>query len=105
MTSAIFTGRCSPPPAHAWWPYAIVGIVAVRDRRVVVRYAIVWRRRRAGAPPTSDALLALDAARELIERGDPERSRRGVSTPCATTSRARSALHAPRLTTEELLAT
>lgn len=96
-------GPIVAPPAHPWWPYAIGGLALVAIV-VAVRHVIVWRRRRA-APADTRALLALDAARELIERGDALGFSTRVSAAVRGYVEDAFAVHAPRLTTEELLGT
>ena len=95
-------GPIAPPPAHAWWPYAI-GLVIVAIG-LVVRSVIVRRRRRA-IPADIRALLALDAARERIERGDALGFSTQVSAAVRGYVEEAFAVRAPRLTTEELLGT
>lgn len=95
-------GPVVAPPAHAWWPYALAGLL-VLALALAVRYLI--RRRRRAVPPDIRALLALDAARELIEHGDALGFSTRVSAAVRGYVEDAFDLHAPRLTTEELLAT
>ncbi len=96
-------GPIVAPPASAWWSYALAGLVVVAIA-LAVRSVIVWRRRRA-VPADLRALLVLDAARELIERGDALGFSIRVSAAVRGYVEEAFALHAPRLTTEELLGT
>ncbi len=95
-------GPIAVPPAHAWWPYAIAALVVLAIG-LTIRHIVRWRRR--AVPADLQALLALDAARERIERGDAHGFSTQVSGAVRRYVEVAFALHAPRLTTDELLAT
>ncbi|HEX4418132.1 MAG TPA: DUF4381 family protein [Kofleriaceae bacterium] len=88
--------------AHAWWPYAISFAALVAMAAVIV-LAIRKLRRRA-VPADVAALRALEAARPLIEGGDPRGFSSQVSTAVRDYVEHAFGVHAPKLTTEELLA-
>jgi hypothetical protein len=88
------------PPPHAWWPFVLIGAVVAC---VAVVYAIVRRRRRA-LPPDLAALRALEATRELIARDNAPEFSAQVSTAVRDYVEHAFGVHAPRRTTEELLA-
>jgi hypothetical protein len=94
-------GPIVPPPSHAWWPYLVLVAAAVIVA-IVVR-AIV-RRRRKPLSPDAEAIRALESARELIERGDPQAFGSRVSDAVRTYVERAFDVHAPRRTTDELLA-
>ena len=95
-------GPIVAPPAHAWWPYAIAALIAIVIA-LAVRYVIARRRR--AVPADTRALLALDAARTLIERDDALGFSTHVSAAVRGYVEDAFALRAPKLTTEELLGT
>jgi hypothetical protein len=95
-------GPVVAPPSHPWWPYLVV---ATATALVILGVrAVVRRHRRRPIPADVRALHQLELARALIERGDPL----GFSTAVSDTVRdyveVAFAVHAPRRTTEELLA-
>ncbi len=94
-------GPILPPPEHPWWPYAVFA-AAVLVLGLAVR---AWRRRRRKQQPADlEALRAIDEARPLIERGDPQGFSTLVSDAVRRYVETAFAMHAPRLTTPELLA-
>jgi Domain of unknown function (DUF4381) len=95
-------GPISVPPTHPWWPYALAAACVIALALAVV-YAI--RRRRRAVPSDVRALLALDAARELIDRADPMGFSTSVSAAVRSYVEDAFSVHAPKLTTEELLGT
>jgi hypothetical protein len=87
---------------HPWWPYAI-SLAALVAMAAFVVIAIRKLRRRA-VPADVAAIRALDAARPLIEGGDPQGFSSQVSTAVRDYVEQAFGVHAPKLTTEELLA-
>jgi Ca-activated chloride channel homolog len=94
-------GPIREPSAPPRWPYA-AGAAGALAAAVLAR--TVARRRRAPAVPSEVALHELEAARDHIELADPLRFSTAVSDAIRTYVEQAFALHAPRLTTEELLA-
>jgi hypothetical protein len=95
-------GPLALPVSHPWWPYAI-SLAALVALAVVVVTAIRRRRRRA-QPADVVALRALETARGSIERGDPRGFSSLVSDAVRDYVEQAFDVHAPKLTTEELLA-
>ncbi|MBA3462860.1 MAG: DUF4381 family protein [Deltaproteobacteria bacterium] len=93
-------GPIAEPAATAWWPLAVAGVgvlvIAVAIRAIV-------RRRRKPLPPDVLALRELDAAREQLELDDPQAFSTAVSGTVRSYVEQAFSLHAPKLTTEELL--
>ncbi len=88
------------PPGHAWWPYALVAVAVA----AVATLVIAVRRRRRRVPPDLAALRTLEAARELIARGQPAAFSAQVSGAVRDYVELAFGVRAPRRTTEELLA-
>ena len=82
--------------AEAWWPYLVIGVAALLLAFVVRRLA-----RARAVTPAERALRALDASRGVH---DPERFSTSVSDAIRTYVEGAFGVHAPRRTTEELLA-
>ena len=87
---------------HPWWPFAIVG-VGIVVLAIIVRAVVLYRRRRI-LPNDVRAMRALAAARELIEQGDVQGFSTRVSSVVRVYVESSFGVHAPKLTTEELLA-
>lgn len=85
----------------AWWPY-VVGCATIAG--VIVLASIVMMRRRHTVSPYEIALRELADARALIERGDPEAFSVRVSDTVRGFVEHAFDIHAPRRTTDELLA-
>jgi hypothetical protein len=94
-------GPITVPAASPWWPYLVIAICAIAIAVAVRTYA---RRRRPPPPPDRAALDVLAAARSQLRAGDPHRFSIQVSEAVRTYVEAAFAVHAPRRTTEELLA-
>ena len=84
-----------------WWPYVVAGIVALACVVAIVAYV---RSRRRAPTPTERAMSELALARELVERGDSHGFSIRVSNTVRDYVESAFDVHAPRLTTEELLA-
>lgn len=98
--SDIFGLHSLPQPAHVtWWPYLVVAAVAI----VAVVIVIVRRRQRA-VPANIAAIRALEATRVLIARDDVQSFSSDVSIAVRDYVERAFGVHAPRRTTEELLA-
>jgi hypothetical protein len=94
-------GPILAPEQPAWWPYAVVALAAI-----VLALGVRWLIHRRGAPlsPQAEALRTLEAARPLIDRSDPNGFSQLVSDAVRNYVERAFAVHAPRRTTEELLA-
>ncbi|MGE0398488.1 MAG: DUF4381 family protein [Kofleriaceae bacterium] len=88
--------------AHSsWWPYAIAASALVLIALAMFAYR---KRRKTNLAPDRRALAELAHARGQLRAGDPHRFSIQVSEAVRTYVEAAFALHAPRWTTEELLA-
>lgn len=86
----------------AWWPYAL-GVAALAI--VIVAIGVLVRRRRRRQLSAGElALRELDMTRALIDRGDAHTVSVRVSAAVRGYVEEAFAIHAPRRTTEELLA-
>jgi hypothetical protein len=94
-------GPIAVPVPAAWWPYLVAAGALVA---IAVAIRAYRQRRRRPPPPHRHALRVLEAARAEIDRGDVNRFALQVSDAVRGYVEAAFALHAPRLTTEELLA-
>jgi hypothetical protein len=93
-------GPIAAPASSPWWPYLAIAVAALALAFAVRTYA---RRRRPPQPPDRAALDAIADARTRL-RGDPHRFSIQVSEAVRTYVEAAFDVHAPRRTTEELLA-
>jgi hypothetical protein len=94
-------GPIAAPPGLPWWLFAVIAASAIAVPLLV--WAILrWRRRPLS--PHVQALRALAAARPLIDRGDPHGFSMVVSDAVRWYVEHAFAVHAPRRTTDELLA-
>lgn len=95
-------GPIALPTATSPWPYVIAAAVALVIALAVV--AVIRHRRRRIVPADVAALRALEAARGAITHGDPRTFSSEVSAAVRGYVELAFGVHAPRLTTEELLA-
>lgn len=94
-------GPIVTPPSHPWWPYLVAAAVVV----AIALGVRAWvRSRRKPLPPGARALRALEAARTSIEGADAHGFSLQVSDAVRAYVEAAFTVHAPRLTTPELLA-
>ena len=94
-------GPIAEAVATPWWPYLVAGLAVLATAAVIVLYV---RRRRRALPADQRALGELAASRALIERGSPHELSVRVSNAVRGYVEEVFDIHAPRRTTEELLA-
>jgi hypothetical protein len=88
--------------ATPWWPYIVAGVTVVALAAIAV---VWWRNRTARALPSDVAALRdLAAARAAIGSGDPHDVSLRVTDAVRRYVEIAFDIHAPRRTTEELLA-